>query len=73
MLAEDSKERPQPTSCHQRASLLIRCSEEEAKLIRAAAKREHRTLSGYVVNALLQRMVNQGKQAVAVAIPAQSG
>ena len=35
-----------------RTALLIRCSLEEAQWIRAAARREHRTLSGYVLNCL---------------------
>jgi len=43
-----------------RTALLIRCSDAEAKLIRAAANHERRTLSGYVVNAALERMVAHG-------------
>ena len=39
-----------------RTSLLIRCSLEEAQLIRAAARRDRRTLSGYVLNCLHKRM-----------------
>lgn len=35
-----------------RTALLIRCSVEEAQQIRAAARREHRTVSGYVLNCL---------------------
>ena len=33
-----------------RTSLLVRCSEEEAQLLRTAAKSEGRTLSGYILN-----------------------
>ena len=39
-----------------RSALLIRCSDAEANLIRAAATHERRTLSGYVVNAVLEWM-----------------
>jgi uncharacterized protein (DUF1778 family) len=44
-----------------RTALLIRCSKEEAEKIRAAAKRERRTLSGYVLHAVLNRISNQEK------------
>ena len=39
-----------------RSALLIRCSDAEANLIRAAATHERRTLSGYVLNAVLEWM-----------------
>ena len=39
-----------------RTALLIRCSDAEARLIRAAASDERRTLSGYVLNAVLEWM-----------------
>lgn len=35
-----------------RTALLIRCSVEQAQQIREAARREHRTLSGFVLNCL---------------------
>jgi hypothetical protein len=35
-----------------RTALLIRCSVEEAEQIRAAARKQHRTLSGYVLHCL---------------------
>ncbi len=41
-----------------RASLLVRCSEEEAKQIRDAAKHERRTISGYVLNVVMSRIRN---------------
>jgi hypothetical protein len=41
----------------ERTALLIRCSREEADKIRKAAKRERRTVSGYVLNAVLRRIV----------------
>ena len=44
-----------------RTALLIRCSQEEAEKIRAAAKRERRTLSGYVLHTVLNRITNQEK------------
>jgi uncharacterized protein (DUF1778 family) len=42
-----------------RTALLIHCSREEAERIRAAAKRERRTISGYVINAVLSRLEYQ--------------
>jgi uncharacterized protein (DUF1778 family) len=44
-----------------RTALLIRCSREEAERIRAAAKRERRTVSGYVLNAVMSRLLSQEK------------
>jgi len=45
----------------ERTALLVRCSEEEAELIREAAKRERRTISGFILNAVLNRIANQKK------------
>jgi uncharacterized protein (DUF1778 family) len=42
-----------------RTALLVRCSEEEAEAIRAAAKRERRTISGFILNAVLNRITHQ--------------
>ncbi|MGE5207179.1 MAG: DUF1778 domain-containing protein [Chlamydiota bacterium] len=42
-----------------RTALLVRCSEEEAEMIRDAAKRERRTISGFILNAVLNRIANQ--------------
>lgn len=39
-----------------RTALLIRCSVEEADAIRAAARKQDRTLSGYVMHALKNRL-----------------
>lgn len=39
-----------------RTALLIRCSVEEAEAVRAAARRQYRTLSGYVMHALNNRL-----------------
>ena len=44
-----------------RTALLIRCSQEEAEKIREAAKRERRTLSGYVLHTVLNRIPNREK------------
>jgi len=44
-----------------RAALLILCSKDEAEKIRSAAKRERRTLSGYVLHAVLNRITHQEK------------
>lgn len=38
----------------ERKALLIRCSNQEAELLRESAKGERRTLSGFVLNAVLQ-------------------
>jgi hypothetical protein len=44
-----------------RIALLIRCSKQEAEKIRAAAKRKRRTLSGYVLHVILNRITIQEK------------
>lgn len=44
-----------------RTALLVRCSEEEAEAIRDAARRERRTISGFILNAVLNRIANQKK------------
>ncbi|HKU21542.1 MAG TPA: DUF1778 domain-containing protein [Terriglobales bacterium] len=44
-----------------RTALLVRCSAEEAELIRQAAKAERRTISGYILNGILQRIAVQSK------------
>ena len=44
-----------------RTALLVRCSEEEAEAIREAARRERRTISGFILNAVLNRIANQKK------------
>jgi uncharacterized protein (DUF1778 family) len=42
-----------------RTALLIRCTTEEARAIREAARRERRTLSGFVLNAVMNRITAQ--------------
>ena len=39
-----------------KTAILVRCTQEEAELIRRAAASERRTLSGYVLNALMNRI-----------------
>jgi hypothetical protein len=39
-----------------RTALLIRCSAEEADLIRQAATVERRTISGYILNCIMRRI-----------------
>ena len=48
-------------SMNARTALLVRCTEEEAETVREAAKRERRTISGYILNSVLHRIVNQKK------------
>jgi hypothetical protein len=38
------------------AAIFIRCSEEEAQRIRQAVKAERRTLSSFVINAVMKRI-----------------
>ncbi len=42
-----------------RSALLLRCTTEEADLIREAAKAEHRTVSGYILNVVMSRIRNR--------------
>jgi len=46
----------------ERTALLIRCSKEETEKIQTAAKRERRTLSGYVLHTVLSRISNQERR-----------
>jgi hypothetical protein len=41
----------------ERSALLIRCSREEAQKIREAARRERRTVSGYVLQLVMNHVV----------------
>ena len=41
--------------------MLIYCTTDEAERIRAAAKRERRTISGFVINAVLSRLGYQDR------------
>jgi uncharacterized protein (DUF1778 family) len=42
-----------------RTAVLVRCSLEEADAIRRAAKRERRSISGFVLNAVMNRIASQ--------------
>jgi uncharacterized protein (DUF1778 family) len=42
-----------------RTALLIRCTPQEAEAIRSAAKRERRSISGFVLNAVMNRLANR--------------
>ncbi len=39
-----------------KTAILVRCTQEEADLIRHAAAAERRTLSGYILNAVINRI-----------------
>lgn len=39
-----------------RKALLLRCTAEEAEVIRAAAKKEHRTISAFILHSVLGRI-----------------
>jgi uncharacterized protein (DUF1778 family) len=42
-------------------ALFLRCTEDEAKRIREAAKSERRTMSGFVLNTVLNRIAAREK------------
>lgn len=44
-----------------RTALLVYCTREEADQIRKAAKRERRTISGFVMNAVMNRFAIEGR------------
>jgi uncharacterized protein (DUF1778 family) len=39
-----------------RTAILVRCAQEEAEVIRQAAKSERRTISAYILNAVSNRI-----------------
>ncbi len=41
---------------NKKAALFVRCTEEEAERIRRAARGERRTVSGYILNAVFNRI-----------------
>lgn len=53
------------TPTKSRTALLIYCTREEAERIRAAAKRERRTITGFVMNAVMNRLGVQERIQVA--------
>ncbi len=46
---------------HSRTALLIYCTREEAEQIRKAAKRERRTISGFVINTVMNRFAIESR------------
>ena len=44
-----------------KAALFVRCSEDEAEKIRRTAKAERRTVSGFVLNAVFNRIAVCGR------------
>jgi uncharacterized protein (DUF1778 family) len=42
-----------------RTAILIRCTHDEAQIIREAARRERRTISAFVLNAVMTRVATQ--------------
>ena len=42
-----------------RTAVLVRCTTEEADAIRRAAKRERRSISGFILNAVMNRIAGQ--------------
>lgn len=44
---------------NKRTALLIRCTAQEAEAIRTAARRERRSISGFVLNAVMNRMASR--------------
>jgi hypothetical protein len=46
---------------HKKTALLIYCEPEEAERVRLAAKRERRTISGYVMNAVMNRLAVESR------------
>lgn len=43
-------------SKRKKTAILLRCSPEEAEMIRRAAALERRTLSGFILNAVMNRL-----------------
>ena len=44
-----------------KTALLVYCTQDEADQIRKAAKRERRTISGFVMNAVMNRFAIEGR------------
>ena len=49
------------TKASDRTALLIYCTREEASKIKLAAQRERRTISGFVMNAVMTRFAVEGR------------
>ncbi len=44
------------TNKSKKTAILLRCTPEEAEMIRRAAAHERRTLSGFILNAVMNRL-----------------
>ncbi len=44
------------TGTKKKTAILLRCTQEEAEMIRRAAAHERRTLSGFILNAVMNRL-----------------
>lgn len=56
MVAESFREQEIGMNNNHRTALLLRCSEEESKLIHEAANRERRTISAFLLNAAMNHI-----------------
>lgn len=52
-------------SGEKKTALLVYCTPQEAAQIRAAAKRERRTISGFVINSVMNRLAVRDRMAKA--------
>jgi uncharacterized protein (DUF1778 family) len=58
----------------QRTAVLVRCTPDEADAIRKAARRERRSISGFILNAVMNRISNQAmiqQRLAKMAVPAK--
>ena len=68
MYRDGAKGKPQ-----NRTALLVRCSADEAAAIRAAAMQERRTLSGFILNAIANRVHRRQLTAIQPPSPRPNG
>ncbi len=47
---------PENNKRSKKTAILLRCTPEEAEMIRRAAAHERRTLSGFILNAVMNRL-----------------
>jgi len=52
-----------------RTAILVRCTQEEAEAIRKAAAMERRTLSGFILNAVMNRIATRANLPQWPAVP----
>lgn len=60
-LGDGGKPTMATTKTSGKTALLIYCTREEAEQIKLAAKRERRTISGFVMNAVMTRFAVEGR------------